>query len=186
VCIKPRASDWRSPVGKEFGRTFLRKAIVGNRTLALAIPIGLAMFRNRLDHSGFYADRSGGIYGGVMWCKQTQGAVRSSPTVAQDVVFAGSCDGNLYALDVNTGNERWKFSTGSAVLSSATVSEGRVFFSSYQGTSTPSTWMTGNSCGRRSSMLIFRVIMTAKLGNARLLTMAISSCLPRPYSRIRL
>jgi hypothetical protein len=92
-----------------------------------------AMFRNGLDHSGVYPDSSSGIYGGVLWRKQTGGAVRSSPTIAGSVVVVGSSDGNLYALDANTGHEKWKFTADSAVASSASVSGGLVFFSSYKG-----------------------------------------------------
>lgn len=93
-----------------------------------------AMFRNGLDHSGVYADSSSGIYGGVLWRKQTGGAVRSSPTIAGSLVLVGSSDGNLYALDADTGQEKWKFTADSAVASSAAVASGRVFFSSYKGT----------------------------------------------------
>jgi outer membrane protein assembly factor BamB len=94
----------------------------------------VAMFRNGLEHSGVYADSGSGVYGGVLWCKQTLGAVRSSPTIAGGVVLVGSSDGNLYALDANTGHEKWKFRADSAVASSAAVASGRVFFSSYKGT----------------------------------------------------
>ena len=93
-----------------------------------------SMFRNGLDHSGVYADSGGGLYGGVLWRKQTGGAVRSSPTIARGLVLIGSSDGNLYALDANTGHEKWTFSADSAVTSTAAVASGRVFFSSFKGT----------------------------------------------------
>src|SRR5271167_902558 len=93
-----------------------------------------AMFRNTLDHSGVYPDSSSGVYGGVLWRKQTGAAERSTPTIAGGVVFVGSSDGNLYALDANTGHGKWTFGADSAVASSATVASGRVFFSSYKGT----------------------------------------------------
>jgi outer membrane protein assembly factor BamB len=108
----------------------------------IALPAGLvaedpaasvSMFRNSLDHAAVYADSSSGIYGGVLWRKQTGGAVRSSPTIAGGLVIVGSSDGNLYALEANTGHEKWKFTADSAVASSATVSSGLVFFSSYRG-----------------------------------------------------
>jgi outer membrane protein assembly factor BamB len=97
-------------------------------------PSPVATFRNGLDHSGVYADWGSGVYGGVLWCKQTEGAVRSSPTIVDSLVLIGSSDGNLYALDANTGSEKWRFRADSAVASTAAVSSGRVFFSSYKGT----------------------------------------------------
>src|ERR1700728_1970426 len=107
---------------------------------ALALPqaddsnsSAAAIFRNDLAHSGVYKDSGSGIYGGVLWRKQTNGPVRSSPTITGDVVLIGSSDGNLYALDANTGREKWKFPADSAIASSAAVADGRVFFSSYKG-----------------------------------------------------
>jgi eukaryotic-like serine/threonine-protein kinase len=93
-----------------------------------------AMFRNGLDHSGVYPDAGTGVYGGVMWRKQTDAAVRSSPTIVGGLVLIGSSDGHFYALDADTGHEKWKFSADSAIASSAAVVSGRVFFSSYKGT----------------------------------------------------
>jgi eukaryotic-like serine/threonine-protein kinase len=104
----------------------------GQATASTPSPAG--MFRNSLDHAGIYADSSTGIYAGVLWRKQLGSAVRSSPTIVGGVVLIGSSDGHFYALDANTGQERWKFSADGAVASSAAVAAGRVFFSSYKGT----------------------------------------------------
>ena len=90
-----------------------------------------AMFRGSINRSGVYEDSGRSIYSGLLWRTQTNGAVRSSPTVAGNLVLVGSSDCHLYALDANSGRERWKFNTDSAVASSAAVSSGRVFFSSY-------------------------------------------------------
>jgi outer membrane protein assembly factor BamB len=100
----------------------------------VAEPTPMAMFRHDLDHSGMYADSGSGVYGGVLWHKQTGGAVRSSPTIVGDTVLIGSSDGNLYALDADTGREKWKFGADSAVTSSPAIASGRVFFSSHKGT----------------------------------------------------
>lgn len=94
----------------------------------------VAFFRNDLAHSGVYPDSSSGIFGGVLWRKQTAGAVRSSPTIAAGLVLIGSSDGNLYALDASSGKQEWKFVADGPIASSATVAEGRVFMSSYRGT----------------------------------------------------
>jgi eukaryotic-like serine/threonine-protein kinase len=92
------------------------------------------MFRGGPEHSGVYPDSASGIYGGVLWRKQTDGAVRASPTVSDGIVFIGSADGHFYALDATTGRERWQFTSGSAVTSSAALAGGRAFFSDAKGT----------------------------------------------------
>ena len=56
------------------------------------------------------------------WTFKTGGAIRSSPTVVDSVVYVGSDDGNLYALDAVTGETKWSYQTGGEVHSSPTVS----------------------------------------------------------------
>jgi eukaryotic-like serine/threonine-protein kinase len=51
--------------------------------------------------------------------------------VADGVVYVGSTDNNLYALNARTGKELWHFATGSTILGSATVANGVVYFGSY-------------------------------------------------------
>jgi outer membrane protein assembly factor BamB len=51
----------------------------------------------------------------------------SSPVVEDGVVYIGSGDGHIYALDARTGALRWKFKTGNVVHSSPAVSGGIVY-----------------------------------------------------------
>ena len=39
-------------------------------------------------------------------------------------VFVGSADGNLYALDLETGHERWRFEAGAGFYASPAIGEG--------------------------------------------------------------
>src|SRR5580765_3346888 len=55
----------------------------------------------------------------------------SSPVVANGVVYFGSGDGNLYALDAATGDLRWKFKTGDVVHASPALADGVLFFGSW-------------------------------------------------------
>jgi outer membrane protein assembly factor BamB len=55
----------------------------------------------------------------------------SSPAVANGIVYAGSGDSYLYALDAVTGALKWRYLTGSAVFSSPNVVNGIVYFGSY-------------------------------------------------------
>jgi outer membrane protein assembly factor BamB len=55
----------------------------------------------------------------------------SSPVVAEDIVYFGSGDGNLYALDARSGDLKWKFPTGDVVHASPAYANGVVFIGSW-------------------------------------------------------
>ena len=55
----------------------------------------------------------------------------SSPAVWHGLVYIGSGDGNVYALDARTGSVTWKFATGNVVHASPAVAEGTVFIGSW-------------------------------------------------------
>jgi len=57
----------------------------------------------------------------------------SSATLADDSLYIGSADGHLYALDPQTGTQRWRFRTGDIVRSTPVVSHGSVLFGSRDG-----------------------------------------------------
>lgn len=56
---------------------------------------------------------------------------QSSPAVFAGLVYFGSGDGNLYALDAASGQLKWKFATGNVVHSSPAISDGIVYFGSW-------------------------------------------------------
>jgi outer membrane protein assembly factor BamB len=55
----------------------------------------------------------------------------SSPTVANGIVYFGSGDHNVYALDVATGTLKWKFKTGDVVHASPAVVNNVVYIGSW-------------------------------------------------------
>src|SRR5689334_22524333 len=55
----------------------------------------------------------------------------SSPAVVDGAVYFGSGDGNLYSLDANSGELRWKFKTGDVVHASPAIVNGVAFFGSW-------------------------------------------------------
>jgi glucose dehydrogenase len=65
------------------------------------------------------------------WSYTPGGPVFSSPAVVNNVVYAGSYDGNMYAWNATTGAELWSFFTaaGSWIFSSPAVANGVVYFS---------------------------------------------------------
>jgi hypothetical protein len=70
------------------------------------------MFRANPEHTGVYDD--GGIVQNntELWRFETGGTVYSSPVVSNGVVYVGSNDNNLYAIDAVTGTEKWRFKDG--------------------------------------------------------------------------
>ncbi len=59
--------------------------------------------------------------------------MKSSPAVAGGVVYFGSYDQHLYAVDIHTGEEKWRFQTADWVNSSPTVADNTVYFGSDDG-----------------------------------------------------
>ena len=63
----------------------------------------------------------------LAWKFTTNGAVISSPTVADGIVYVGSEDKNIYAIGALNGSLIWKFTTQDAVESSPAVANGKVY-----------------------------------------------------------
>lgn len=75
--------------------------------------------------------------GTEQWAFDTGTTVKSSPTVADGIVFVGNSAGrgtaNLYGIDAVRGHLVWKYGTDGPVLSSPTVVDGTVYVGSYDG-----------------------------------------------------
>ena len=63
----------------------------------------------------------------LAWKFTTNGAVISSPTVADGIVYVGSEDKNIYAIGALNCSLIWKFTTRDAVESSPAVANGEVY-----------------------------------------------------------
>ena len=60
------------------------------------------------------------------------GAISSSPAISNGVVYFSSWDGYLYALEANTGTEKWKFNIDS-IGSTPAISNGIIYFGDDKG-----------------------------------------------------
>lgn len=98
-----------------------------------ALCTDAAMFRGGPAHTGVYG--SGGVasFERIKWRFHTGGAVISSPAVWNGLVYVGSTDGDVYAIDRERGVLRWRFATKSRVVSSPAVAGGMLYFNSYDG-----------------------------------------------------
>ena len=73
---------------------------------------GSAMFRGNLERTGVYPGGGPTQLPAVVWKFKADGGVASSPVISAGVVYFGSGAGYLYAVDVTSGREKWKFKTG--------------------------------------------------------------------------
>ena len=107
----------------------------------IIIPSAVAadtMFRANAEHSGVF-DNGGTVPTNTeLWRFKTGGkyftsgySMYSSPAVSNGVVYFGSDDSNLYAIDALKGKEKWRFQTGGTVDSSPAVSNGIVYVGSH-------------------------------------------------------
>ena len=69
----------------------------------------------------------------TLWEFTMQRPVAGSASVAQGMVYIGSMDGFLYALDAATGKLIWKFKTEEQALSPPAIDAGTLFLSSTDG-----------------------------------------------------
>jgi eukaryotic-like serine/threonine-protein kinase len=112
----------------------VRRSLLATLLLSLAaFAQDAATFRGNLAHTGVYNATGVPKFSQVKWKFHTDGQVISSPAVANGMAFVGSTDGNLYAIDLESGTQKWKLFTGVRVTSSPAVENGVVYFGSYSG-----------------------------------------------------
>jgi outer membrane protein assembly factor BamB len=83
------------------------------------------MFRHDPAHSGI--GQSGPTNLNLDWKFTTSGAVVSSPTVADGLVYFGSQDKSIYCVDARNGVLIWKFKENDYIESSPAVVNGRLY-----------------------------------------------------------
>ncbi|WP_273565853.1 PQQ-binding-like beta-propeller repeat protein [Maribacter halichondriae] len=69
----------------------------------------------------------------VLWKFQTNDKIYSSPIIDGDILFIGSGDNSLYAIDKNTGKKVWTFETGGAIHSTPLMLDNLIYFGSADG-----------------------------------------------------
>ena len=82
--------------------------------------------------TGNYTRAFNATTGQYKWGYQTNGPVYSSPAADGDLLFFGSDDANLYALNISGSTPvlAWNFTAEGAVRSTPAIDSGRVFFGS--------------------------------------------------------
>ncbi len=90
------------------------------------------MFRRSDRNAGHNPRATGpGPEPSLRWAFETGDSVWSSPVVADGRAYVGSYDGNLYAVDVDTGEEVWRFETDDRIDGTPAVVDGVVYVGSF-------------------------------------------------------
>src|ERR1043166_6841675 len=98
-----------------------------------ALAHGQSMFRGDAAHSGTYAGQAPRQSHRVKWKFPTGDRVISSPVCQDKVLYFGGDDGNIYAVDAETGQQLWKRATGGPAPSTPAVANGTAYAGSYDG-----------------------------------------------------
>jgi len=115
------------------GQMLLALPLTASAPPAEAEPLQGKVYRANLRRDGVFAAPGLARLNGLRWKFSTGGPVKSSPVVVGGVVYFGSWDGCVYAVDAANGNELWKARTGDKVSGSAAVVGGVVYIASEDG-----------------------------------------------------
>lgn len=117
----------------------MKRILFVNRIVLLIVLItahatqAQTTFHGNIARTGAYESSGPRQLKGVKWKFKTNGHIFSSPAIAGGVIFIGSGDTHLYAIDQRTGAEKWRFKSDGAVSSSPAVENETVYFGSYDG-----------------------------------------------------
>lgn len=102
--------------------------------VCVVLPVGAqATFHGNMGRTGAFDSVGPKVTPSVKWTFKTEGPIFSSPTIADGVVYIGSSDTTLYAVNQSAGTLKWKYKTNAPVTSSATIARGLVYFTSFDG-----------------------------------------------------
>lgn len=92
-----------------------------------------SMFRGNPAHTGAYAGPAPRQFHRVKWKFATGNRVISSPVISGKALYFGGDDGNVYAVDSETGGQIWKTKTRGPVPATPAVVNGTLYVGSYDG-----------------------------------------------------
>lgn len=97
---------------------------------AAAVTDDVAVFGSR-GRKVYCVDRKTGE---IKWeFKNTRGQIESSPVIAGDKVVVASTAGFIHLLDLNSGDELWRYEVGADIVASPAVADGYVVIGSEDG-----------------------------------------------------
>ncbi len=115
-------------------RALLMFVVAGVTAAVLATPtMAQSMFRGDPAHAGVSTSAAPRQLPRVKWSFPTGDRIVASPVYADGLVYIGSDDGNVYAVDATSGQQRWMQATGGPVAATPAVADGRAYVGSYDG-----------------------------------------------------
>jgi outer membrane protein assembly factor BamB len=112
----------------------VKRIVVALSALVLvASGYAQSMFRGDPAHSGTSAAQAPRQFHRVKWKFPTGDRIISSPVWENKVLYFGGDDGNIYAVDSETGRQLWKRTTGGPAPCTPAVANGTVYAVSYDG-----------------------------------------------------
>jgi len=85
------------------------------------------MFHGNPAHNKNYTGFDDKIFSTIAWKFKTGGAIRSTAIAIKDIIYFGSSDGYLYALNKINGEMKWKYNCGRSLTSSPAYSNGLIY-----------------------------------------------------------
>jgi len=92
-----------------------------------------SMFRGNAAHTGTYQGVAPREFHRVKWKFPTGARVVGSRVMQDKVIYFGSDDGNVYAVDAESGQQIWKTATRGPVPCTPAIDHGTVYVGSYDG-----------------------------------------------------
>ena len=134
----PRISDRHVFFGSDDSNLHIVNASTGRR--ATKIDLGAPIRSTPLVYNEYvYVGTETGDFfcldyrGRIKWRARAKRGISSSPVVSDDVIYFGSIDGYLYAMDALTGWGIWRFRMKKGTVSSPCVSEKHIYIGSADG-----------------------------------------------------
>jgi eukaryotic-like serine/threonine-protein kinase len=94
---------------------------------------GQTMFRGNAAHTGVYSGPAPRQFHRVKWKFPTGNRIVASPVTEGKLIYFGSDDGDVYAVESETGRQAWKTKTRGPVSATPAVSNGMLYIGSYDG-----------------------------------------------------
>jgi outer membrane protein assembly factor BamB len=87
------------------------------------------MFHNDLTHTG-YSSNTNPSTNQTLWVFPTGGKIWSSPIIFNGIVYFGSLDHHIYAVNATDGRKIWDYTAGNRVYPSPAVYNNAVYIGS--------------------------------------------------------
>ncbi len=138
VRSSPRVSDDHVFYGADNASLYAVQALAGLEVWRVDLDDAVRSTPFITNEALFVGAESGDFYsidfrGDVKWRFKAKRAVTSSPLVKDAYVYFASLDGQVYALEANTGWMVWRFRMGKGAISSPAIADKLLFIGSTDG-----------------------------------------------------